>query len=281
MHGSTLVVGTMRSEGSHSMHDQHIELLLSKLIPIVAYPLGGAIALGAIALVLSFTRFQRFGRALLAGVLIGLWIMATPAFANWMSMRLESQFPPVRVEALPNGDAVIVLGGFLRQPAPPRVTPDLTDAGDRALQALRIFRAGTARHIVISGGNLPWQAGLVAEAELIADLLVELGVPRSALTLDSRSRNTHENALNTAVIFKENGWGRGILVTSATHMPRAVESFRKAGVEVIPAPTDVLAIYPREYGLFDFLPDAGALVKTTSAIKEMIGHKIYIYQGWV
>jgi hypothetical protein len=116
--------------------------------------------------------------------LIALWIMATPAFSNWISAPLESQFPPVQLEALPHSDAVIVLGGFLRQPTAPRLTFDLTDAADRALQALRIYRAGKATRILISGGNLPWQAGIVAEAELVADLLLELGTPRSALTLD-------------------------------------------------------------------------------------------------
>jgi uncharacterized SAM-binding protein YcdF (DUF218 family) len=48
----------------------------------------------------------------------------------------------------------------------------------------------------------PWQAAVAPEAELIADLLIELGVPRSALILKTESRNTRENAINTAAIFK-------------------------------------------------------------------------------
>jgi hypothetical protein len=60
-----------------------------------------------------------------------------------------------------------------------------------ATRADRILhRAGKAPLIVISAGNLPWPPAVAPESQLIADLLVELGVPRSAMILESGSRNT-------------------------------------------------------------------------------------------
>ncbi|MGC1178198.1 MAG: YdcF family protein [Methyloceanibacter sp.] len=253
-------------------------LFLTKLLPLFVYPLGAAILVGATALALSFTSWRRIGQVLLGLALVALWIAATPVCANWLNLRLESQFPPVSVEMLPQSDVVIVLGGALGQPLPPRV--ELGGPTSRIMEALRIYRAGKAPLIVISGGNLPWQATVVPESQLIADLLVELGAPRSALILETGSRNTRENAVNTAAIFKEHGWRTGLLVTSGTHMPRALAAFQKLGLDVTPAATDIHARPLQFVSLLDLLPDAGALAGTTLAVKEMMGLCIYRLRGW-
>jgi uncharacterized SAM-binding protein YcdF (DUF218 family) len=166
------------------------------------------------------------------------------------------------------------------QPLPPRLAPDLGDPADRALHAWRFYRAGKAEHVVISGGNMPWQRSVAPEAELIADFLVELGVPRSALYLDVKSRNTRENALNAAEIFAAQGWQTGLLVTSGSHMPRALAAFRDVGLDLTPAATDIRVQYPIYDSLIDFLPDAEGLSRTTAAIREMIGMQVYRYRGW-
>src|SRR5262245_11218483 len=98
----------MVSLASLSLMDTNQTMILTKVLPLFIYPLGAALVVGAIALVLSFTRWQRIGKALLGLALVGLWIAATPIFANWLTFRLESQFPPLIVEMLPQSDIVIV-----------------------------------------------------------------------------------------------------------------------------------------------------------------------------
>jgi uncharacterized SAM-binding protein YcdF (DUF218 family) len=240
-------------------------VLLTKLLSLFIYPLGAAILISASALALSFTSWRRIGQVLLGCALAALWIAATPAFANWLSWRLESQVPPVSLESLPQSDAVILLGG----------TPV-----SRMMRALRLYRAGKAPFIVITGGNLPWQRAGVPEAQRVADFLVEIGAPRSALILETGSRNTRENAVNTAAIFKEHGWRHGLLVTEGLHMPRALASFHEVGLDVTPAATDIPSGSLTFDSVLDFLPDVGALVWTTSAIKEIIGLCVYRYRGW-
>jgi len=244
------------------------------------YPLGAALLLFAIALAFTIAGWLRAGQVLLGAALAAFWIASTPAFANWLTWQLESQFPPPDIEMLPQSDAVIVLGGILGQPLPPRTTADLGDPVDRIMQALRIYRAGKAPLIVISAGNQPWQAAVAPEAQLIGNLLAELGTPRSALILETESRNTRENALNTAAIFNQHGWRTGLLVTSGAHMPRALAAFQKLGLAVTPAATDIHAQQPKSLDLFDLLPDAVALAASTSAIKEMLGLRIYRWRGW-
>jgi uncharacterized SAM-binding protein YcdF (DUF218 family) len=238
------------------------------------------LVVGATALALSFTRWRRIGQVFLGVALVTLWIAATPVFSNWLNWQLESQFPPLSADRLPQSDVVIVLGGVLAQPTSPRLAADLSDAVDRIMHALRLYRAGKAPLIVISAGNQAPQRAATPEARLIADLLMELGVPRSALVLETRSRNTHENATHTAAIFKEHGWRNGLLVTSGFHMPRALAAFRHEGLAVTPAATDVHSGPPQFASPFAILPDAGALALTTSAIKEMIGFCYYRLRGW-
>ena len=110
--------------------------------------------------------------------------------------------------------------------------------------------------------------------------MVELGVPRSALIFDTESRNTRENAVNTAAIFKAHGWRSGILVTSAAHMPRALAAFQRVGLSVVPATTGIQARPPQFDSLLDLQMDNEALLRTTAAIKEMVGLLVYRFLGW-
>ena len=226
------------------------------------------------------TCWRRSAKIIVGAALLALWIAGTPICADWLTWRLESRFPPESIDSLPHSDAVIVLGGIIGQPFTPRVSPDLGDTVDRIIEALRIYRAGKVPRIVISAGNQPQQAKLVPEAELIADFLVELGVPRSALILETRSRNTHENAVYTAAIFREHGWRSGLLVTSGIHMPRAIAAFRKEAMNVYPASTDIHGAPIGKISLMDLLPDPGSLARTTSALREMIGLQVYRLRGW-
>ena len=61
-------------------------------------------------------------------------------------------------------------------------------------------------------------------------------------------------------------------------MPRALASFRKAGVPVTPSSTDIRVVNDPLDPL-DFLPDAGALSATGDAVKERIGYIVYRVRG--
>ena len=255
-------------------------LFLSKLLPVFVYPLGFAILLLALSLLLSFTRFRRTARLALVAAMAVLWIASMPAFANWLYSGLEARHPPVPIETLAKSDVAIVLGGAVGQPLPPRTAPDVGEPADRILHAARIFHAGKIGHILVTGGNIPWQTAVAPEAELIADLLVELGVPRGAIVVETQSRNTYENAVNSAEIIEDRGWQNVILITSGAHMPRALAVFSKAGIEAIPASTDIRVRFPLYDSPLDFLPDAEALKRTSDAIREWIGIAVYRLRGW-
>jgi uncharacterized SAM-binding protein YcdF (DUF218 family) len=265
---------------------------LSKLLPLFVYPLGLACVLLALALCLR--RRPRWQTGFVAVALALLWIGGNRIVSMALLRSLESQYPPdatLQSSPGPHADVIVVLGGGTCAPAAPRLTSEVNESGDRVLYAAQLYRQGAAAHILLSGGTTEWVgASSVPGAENMADILTTIGVPREALWLESTSRNTYENAVETQAILERRGATRVILVTSAWHMPRAYAVFAQTGLEVIPASTDVLVTQEDwEYytqpdavvQLFNLLPTASNLSFTTRALKEYIGLCIYGLRGWL
>ncbi len=63
-------------------------------------------------------------------------------------------------------------------------------------------------------------------------------------------------------------------------MPRSVATFEKVDVDVFPVSTDVRVVRAPELSVFGFLPNAGALKRTTAAMREWIGLRVYKFRGW-
>ena len=252
-------------------------LFLSKLLPLFAVPLGLAILLGAVAFLAW--RLRRTARLLVALAVVVLWVPSMPVVANWLTAGLEGAYPPVALDRLPQAEVAIVLGGVVGQPRPPRTEPDLGDPIDRVVDAWRVYRAGKVGAILVSGGNLPWADAPEPEAVLIKRLLVELGVPDGDIVTETQSANTRDNAVNSAPIVSAHGWTSVLLITSAMHMPRALAAFERAGIRAVPVPTDFHVAGGGDTVL-DFLPDAEALGRTTSVMREWLGLLYYRLRGW-
>jgi uncharacterized SAM-binding protein YcdF (DUF218 family) len=250
-----------------------------KVLALFAYPLGLAL-LGLIAaLLLVFWGARKTG--LIAGliVILALWTCATPLFAHWLAGVLEDQYPAQKAETYPASDVAILLGGAAYSPNENNPYGDLTEAGDRVLHAYRVLKAGRVSKILISGGNL-FDPEHRPEAEAIADMLVSLGIDRTALMVEGRSRNTYENAVESAEIWRREGFKSALLVTSAVHMRRALAVFRKAGFAVEPAATDFLSAHPVPPFPLSLLPRAESLSDTTNVVKELLGLLVYRWRGW-
>ncbi len=264
-------------------------LFLSKLLPLFFYPIGFACGSMLLALVLLWKRPRWAAGVLLLGLLV-LWLSSTGLVAGAITRSLESRYLPPPV--LPTADAIVVLGGSVRQGSPPRPLPDVTEAGDRIVYGAKLYRDGKAPVLILSGGRIAWQGDGVPESPESADmaqLAGLMGVPRSAIIEDPTSLTTYENAVNVKRILEINNLRRILLVTSASHMPRAMAIFQRLGMDAIAAPTDFLVINtpnPQqetrvEATLLKILPDAESLRYTTRAIKEYVGLFVYWLRGWV
>jgi uncharacterized SAM-binding protein YcdF (DUF218 family) len=261
-------------------------LFLSKLLPLFLYPLGLACVLLVVALVMSWRR-SRWVPLPVVLALIVLLLGSNSWVANSLVRSLEWQHIPVG--KLPTADAIVLLGGATKSAFPPRPAVDLSEEGDRVLYAAQLYREGKAPVVIASGGRIDWRGGGLAESSDMADILVNLGVPNSAILQDSKSLNTYQNAVNVRQIMQERGIRRVLLVTSAMHMPRSLRIFQRQGIEAIPAPTDFLITQQEinepssspQATLLNLVPDADQLQNTTRALKEYIGTVVYHLRGWL
>jgi uncharacterized SAM-binding protein YcdF (DUF218 family) len=217
-------------------------------------------------------------RRKLIGVTLGLlgfaalWLSSLEAVGYALLRQLEP--PPVSKAALASATAIVVLGAT-RIHASPEYGEDT--AGTQALARLR-YAARLARTtglpILVSGGR-PY-GGSLPEGEVMARVLQrDFNTP--VKWIEDRSTTTAENATQSFAILQPAGHTRIALVTSAWHMPRAERAFRKAGFDLIPAPTAYTS--RREPKFTDWLPSAEGLYATRVGLWEMLGIVWYRLRG--
>jgi uncharacterized SAM-binding protein YcdF (DUF218 family) len=120
--------------------------------------------------------------------------------------------------------------------------------------------------IVISGGSgNPFVK--VSEAALMRELLLDLGIPRRRILIEVESQNTFENGKAVQRLGLNQPL---LLITSASHMARALKVFKALGMSPLPAPCDFRARWSADDPL-RFLPSTGALATSTAAIYEYLG----------
>ena len=252
-------------------------ITLSKILPQLIYPF--SLALLLLLLGIGFVLFGRRWKGLLV-VFISfvVLVVAGSPVSKSLYANHERSFPVTPVGSSPQGDAIVVLGGDVAIPNSPRVTSQLN--GNRLIHAYRLYRAGKAPVILISGGNVFPQEGLDPEAFYSRRLLEEFGVPSDAILLESDSRNTHENAVRTRKILGAIGIDQILLVTSGFHMKRAVLTFEKSGFDVIPSPSGISVVDYAQPRLLDWWPSLGNLKRAQILIHEKIGLMVYRIRGW-
>ena len=261
-------------------------IFLSKLLPNFVYPLGLVCIFIILALILY--RKPAWQRLVLVLALVVLWLGSTRWIALGMVRSLEWRYLPMT--QMPSADAIVLLGGGTESAEYPRQTVELNSSGDRVLYAAWLYKQGKAPHILLSGGLIDWLDTGSTPAEDMAVILDMMGVPKEALWLESTSRNTYENAVNSRKFLNEKGINRIILVTSALHMPRSVDLFKHQGFDVIPAPTDysvTQAAWQRltdpnlATQLLNLMPSIDNLSSVTRALKEYLGMLVYRLRGWM
>lgn len=191
-------------------------------------------------------------------------------------------------EPAPNADAILVLSGGLVDRVPPRQTIEVADAGDRLLYAAHLFKQRKAGLIICTGGVATGGDAPRSAAEVMAEFLTTLGVPREAIVTEGASSNTREHARNLPAIFQERKIKKVLLVTSALHMPRSVGVFHKQfpEVELVPAPTDFHATEQRAAApwyrqLGAVVPTPARLLAFSEAMHEYLGLAYYKLRGWI
>jgi uncharacterized SAM-binding protein YcdF (DUF218 family) len=205
---------------------------------------------------------RRSGQLLALGCLAMLLVVGAAPLGALLIAPLENRFPAPPA-TLPPPYGVIVLGGAIDDElSRARGQTTFDEGAERLTEAAILSRRFPSARIVYTGGSASLLGRPSSEAEEARKLLVAMGVEPQRITLETRSRNTDENARFTAAIVHPQPEQTWLVVTSAYHMPRAMALFRKAGFAAIADPVDyrseggrgdwrVNVSLPRGLALFD------------------------------
>jgi len=245
-------------------------LLISKLVTFLISPFGSALLVALLALICAVRGRRKLAFGLGTAAVAWVWLWATPVVGKSLRLYLESGFPPLLVEALPAAPAAVVLGGAIAAPGDGRPYAQLHEASSRVWHAARLYHAGKAPLLLLSGGGGRVGTTAPSEAQAMGMLLGDLGVPGSAMLLEGDSRTTVQNAEFSAALLKARGIQRVLLVTSAAHMARAVAQFEAAGLAVVPVAVDHGGV-PAWNDWAAWMPNAGSLDESGRSFKEALG----------
>jgi uncharacterized SAM-binding protein YcdF (DUF218 family) len=252
--------------------------ILSKVFSIVLNPIVWIAWLGW-RLFRASTPRQRTRRFywLIGSVLV----LTNPLLYRSALMSYETKYEPVPAGKI--YEIGVVLGGFSEEMYTDDRCLDLNLSGDRIVESARLWHAGKVKKILISGGSGALLVNELEEATFASKYLISLGIPDSCIIIEHKSRNTHENAANTARKLTQLGLINEpiLLITSAFHMPRAKACFVKSGLSVQSYCTDNTTrgknIDPRDY----INPDAYGLEGWNRLVKEWVGMVAYRVKGFV
>ncbi|WP_083992145.1 YdcF family protein [Bradyrhizobium embrapense] len=249
--------------------------VLSKTLGIILLPINFLIGVGVIGAALLLTRFARLGRKLMVGSLLLLAICGFSPLGNVLVSALEQRFPPWDASrGAPDG--IIVLGGSIDADlSVAHGTPVVRTAADRVIAAAALARRYPNARLVFTGGSANLISNDAREADYAAEMFESLGIAKSRLIIERRSRNTAENAEFSKTLVDPKPGERWLLVTSAYHMPRSVGLFRKAGFNV--------EAYPVDWRVGDVMSFAAlaieGLSRTDLGAREWIGLVAYHLAG--
>ncbi|MEM7169339.1 MAG: YdcF family protein [Pseudomonadota bacterium] len=238
---------------------------LSKAIWILIQPSKILLLLLGLGLILLWTRWRRFGRALASVAGLVLAIAGLLPIGQLLLLPLENRFVSDR-QIAPEG--IIVLGGaYDARVSKSRGMATFGASVDRILALHHLTRQYPDAEVVIAG---------TGDADAVAGLQSEWGLDGVEMVFDNVSRSTAEHPGQAAKVAKtaiEENW---LLVTSAYHIPRAMGVFRKAGWSVHPYPVDHLTIAD---GLI-IRPNVSVnLIELDLAAKEWVGLLAYRLTG--
>ena len=187
-------------------------------------------------------------------------LMIKPLENKYASCYLNDSF-------VKNFDSIVVLAGGARGAELPLISAISGSTLTRVVKAVEVYNYNHGLKIIVSGDK--------NTMEKVKLILINFGIPPRAVIVDGNSHNTFQNAENVKKILGSRSF---LLVTSAFHMPRAMLTFKKMGMNAYPCPTDFRQ--ESHYDLLDFLPRTKNLYKSNLAFHEYIGgifYRLYVH----
>lgn len=231
------------------------------------------------AALLALAKYMRLAKtALLLAVLLPIFYGFT--WSGYQLLGPLENFSPVPKETeISSAKGVIVLAGFTGRPqvSKERNEAQINGSGERFLKAVELARLYPNKPVWFAGYSGQLFPKGWSEDEITKALILQLGMKIERFSFETSSRNTAESAQNMYGLVMPNASEKWVLVTSASHMKRAVASFKAAGLTaIIPYPVDFITRPTQPTGEFS-LSAGPRLLKI--ALHEHIGYFAYWMSG--
>jgi uncharacterized SAM-binding protein YcdF (DUF218 family) len=249
--------------------------VLSKLLSAITQPLFWVGLWWLLALLLlPLPRFRRLASSMLWGGMLVLGLLGFNAAPDALLRSLESQYKVPTLTQINPYAGVIVLGGAMGSPGIFKAHGQvpLGDAAERMTLPIGLMRKFPNFELIFSGGEGRLVPTGTTEAELAKRFYEEQGVDMKRVTLESKARNTRENARQVAALLGERCKQPWLLVTSASHMPRSMTEFEATGCNVTAYPVD---FHTSEESSWTEYSMAGSLGAWQKALHELLGMFVY------
>jgi uncharacterized SAM-binding protein YcdF (DUF218 family) len=238
---------------------------LKGCVAALTAPLTLALLLAVAAGIVAWRGRKRAAVGLLAASLVVGYGASMGAVGDRLLNPLEARYPPLRDQSALRARWIVVLGSSYTPHDGIPVTAALDqDSLVRIVEGVRLMRLNPAAKLLVSGGAAD---GIPRPAQGYAELARDLGIDQSSLAVSDQALDTKEEARD---IVKLLGAEPFLLVTSAYHMPRAMQLMRRAGAQPIAAPTGQLVI-ERGFRWRGLLPSSAGLGKSERAVHEYLG----------
>ncbi len=234
---------------------------LKKFISFFVEPFGLGLTLMLIGIIFLYR--QKESRAklfLLSGFFVFL-LFSYPPFSNFLVTNLENQYP--KYDYKHKVKYIHVLGNGHNTDKTQPISSQISDAGiKRVLEGVIIYKKTPNTKLIFTGfkGNTD-----TSIAQMNSKLAIALGVRSKDIIKNEYAKDTKEEAIFTKSIVKKQAF---VLVTSATHMPRAMMLFKSLGMNPIAAPT---SFYKRDINGYLKAPNIGSFNVSVVAMHEYIG----------
>jgi uncharacterized SAM-binding protein YcdF (DUF218 family) len=215
-----------------------------------------------------------------------LWLLLTltscTCLPSLLLASLETAYPIVALKDLPSADAIVCLGGGASPAHAEPVGIHLRGPADRVATAVLLANEGKAPTLVLGGGQYRVQREWRSEADAVAAVLRDQEFDAAEIISLGHCTNTRHEALKVARLAQTRGWKQMYLVSSAYHLSRAVGTFQRAGLDVIPIPCNFQsAIATGEPPTWISPPSVSALGQFQLWSHETLGAMSYRWRRWL
>jgi uncharacterized SAM-binding protein YcdF (DUF218 family) len=223
-----------------------------------------------------YSKWTWAGSIVIVATLALLIALSLPRTGQQLMASLEAYATPLRAagldQAQKDAKAIVVLASGRYANAPEFGADTVSRWTLERLRYGAYLHRRTKLPLLVSGGSVGGEK--ISEAELMQQALRQ-DYKLAANWQEKHSRNTFENALESAELLRAANIEHVILVTHGYHMRRAIWSFEQMGIKVTAAPTGLTTLGYRGRTVYAYMPSAQGLYLSSLALREHLGYLWY------